>query len=71
MIGDGCKLLPPGKAAENANGQCACGPGGMQIVQPSAQLKADMKKVGETMLAEWLAKAGDEGKALVDAFKKP
>ncbi len=45
--------------------------GGMQIVQPSAQLKADMKKVGETMLAEWLAKAGDEGKALVDAFKKP
>ena len=45
--------------------------GGMQIVQPSAQLKADMKKVGETMLAEWLAKAGDEGKALVDAFRKP
>jgi TRAP-type transport system periplasmic protein len=45
--------------------------GGMQILQPSAQLKADMKKVGDTMLAEWLAKAGDEGKALVDAFKKP
>ena len=45
--------------------------GGMQIMQPSAQLKADMKKVGETMLAEWLAKAGDEGKALIDAFKKP
>ncbi|MCW5645002.1 MAG: TRAP transporter substrate-binding protein [Rhodoferax sp.] len=45
--------------------------GGMLIMQPSAQLKADMKKVGETMLAEWLAKAGDEGKALVDAFKKP
>ncbi len=45
--------------------------GGMQILQPSAQLKADMKKVGDIMLAEWLAKAGDEGKALVDAFKKP
>ncbi len=45
--------------------------GGMQIMQPSAQLKADMKKVGDTMLAEWLAKAGDEGKALVDAFRKP
>ena len=45
--------------------------GGMQIMQPSAQLKADMKKVGETMLAEWLAKAGDEGKALIDAFRKP
>ena len=45
--------------------------GGMQIVQPSAQLKADMKKVGETMLAEWLAKAGPEGKAMVDAFQRP
>ncbi len=45
--------------------------GGMQIMQPSAQLKADMKKVGDTMLAEWLAKAGDEGKTLVEAFKKP
>lgn len=45
--------------------------GGMQIVQPSAQLKADLKKVGETMLAEWLAKSGDEGKALIDAFRKP
>ena len=45
--------------------------GGMQILQPSAALKADMKKVGETMLGEWLAKAGDEGKALVDAFRKP
>ncbi|MEO8545996.1 MAG: TRAP transporter substrate-binding protein [Betaproteobacteria bacterium] len=45
--------------------------GGMQIMQPSAQLKADMKKVGDTMLAEWLVKAGDEGKTLVDAFRKP
>ncbi len=45
--------------------------GGMQILPPSAALKADMKKVGDTMLAEWLAKAGDDGKALVDAFKKP
>ncbi|MCB2040484.1 MAG: TRAP transporter substrate-binding protein [Rhodoferax sp.] len=45
--------------------------GGMEILQPSAALKADMKKVGETMLAEWLAKAGDDGKALVDAFRKP
>ena len=44
--------------------------GGMQIVTPSAQLKADMMKVGETMLAEWLDKAGPDGKALVDAFRK-
>jgi TRAP-type C4-dicarboxylate transport system substrate-binding protein len=43
---------------------------GMQILPPSPQLKADMKKVGETMLKEWLDKAGPEGKALVDAFSK-
>jgi TRAP-type transport system periplasmic protein len=43
---------------------------GMTIAPPSAQLKADMKKVGETMLKEWLDKAGAEGQALVDAYKK-
>jgi TRAP-type C4-dicarboxylate transport system substrate-binding protein len=44
--------------------------GGMQILPPSAQLKADMKKVGDTLLKEWLDKAGPEGKALIDAFTK-
>ena len=43
---------------------------GMTITPPSAALKADMKKVGDTMLKEWLEKAGPEGKALVDAFVK-
>ena len=44
---------------------------GMSIVAPSAQLKADMKKVGDVMLKEWLEKAGPEGKALIDAYTKP
>ena len=44
--------------------------GGMQILPPSAQLKTDMKKVGDTMLKEWLEKAGPEGKQLIDAFTK-
>jgi TRAP-type transport system periplasmic protein len=43
---------------------------GMAIVAPSAQLKADMAKVGEQMLKEWLEKSGAEGQALVDAFRK-
>ena len=43
---------------------------GMQILPPSPALKADLKKVGETMLKEWLDKAGPEGKQLVDAFQK-
>jgi len=43
---------------------------GMQILPPSPQLKADMQKVGETMLKEWLEKAGPEGQQLVDAFRR-
>ncbi|MBN8508790.1 MAG: TRAP transporter substrate-binding protein [Burkholderiales bacterium] len=43
---------------------------GMQILPPPPQLKADMQKVGETMLKEWLDKAGPEGKQLVDAYRK-
>ena len=44
---------------------------GMTILPPSPQLKADMKKVGDTLVKEWLEKAGPEGKAIVDAFLKP
>jgi TRAP-type C4-dicarboxylate transport system substrate-binding protein len=43
---------------------------GMQIITPTPQLKADMKKVGDTMLKEWLEKAGPEGRQLVDAYRK-
>lgn len=43
---------------------------GMQIAPPSAQLKADMKKIGDVMIKEWLEKAGPEGKAIVDAYLK-
>ncbi len=43
---------------------------GMTILPPSPQLKSDMAKVGDTMLKEWLDKAGPEGQAVVDAFRK-
>jgi len=43
---------------------------GMTVTPPSAQLKADMKKVGDTMLKEWLDRSGAEGRALVDAYNK-
>lgn len=43
---------------------------GMSIETPPAALKADMAKVGDAMLKEWLEKAGPEGKALVDAYRK-
>ncbi|MBK9440430.1 MAG: TRAP transporter substrate-binding protein [Comamonadaceae bacterium] len=44
---------------------------GMQVLPPSPQLKADLKKVGDIMLKEWIEKAGPEGKALIDTFSKP
>ncbi len=43
---------------------------GMSIEAPPAALKADMAKVGDAMLKEWLEKAGPDGKALVDAYRK-
>ena len=43
---------------------------GVQVLPPSPELKADMNKVGDTMLKEWLEKAGPDGKALVDAYRK-
>ncbi|HVK33237.1 MAG TPA: TRAP transporter substrate-binding protein [Burkholderiaceae bacterium] len=59
-------------ASQKANGETLekLKGGGMNILPPSAALKADMKKVGDTMLKEWLEKAGPEGKQLVDAFAK-
>lgn len=59
-------------ASQKANGETLekLKGGGMNILPPSAALKADMKKVGDTMLKEWLEKAGPEGKQLVDAFNK-
>ena len=44
--------------------------GGMTIHVPSATLKSDMKKIGETLTKEWLEKAGPDGKALLDAYAK-
>jgi hypothetical protein len=41
----------------------------MSIMKPSEQLNADLKKVGNYMLAEWLRKAGDDGRKVVDVYR--
>jgi TRAP-type C4-dicarboxylate transport system substrate-binding protein len=43
---------------------------GMNVAPPTPQLKSDLGKVGETMLKEWLDKAGAEGKGVIDAYRK-
>ena len=42
---------------------------GMTIIVPSEQLTADLRKVGNYMLAEWLRKAGDDGRKVIDAYR--
>ncbi|MFH1804275.1 MAG: TRAP transporter substrate-binding protein [Pseudomonadota bacterium] len=43
---------------------------GMNVAAPSADLKDGLSKVGETMVTDWLAEAGAEGQAIVDAFRQ-
>ena len=42
---------------------------GMNVQEPGDGLSADLAAIGETMTGEWLASAGDDGAAIVDAFK--
>jgi len=42
---------------------------GMNIQKPSEQLTADLRKVGNVMLVEWLRKSGDDGRKVVDAYR--
>ncbi len=43
--------------------------GGMTVGPASEQMTAELKDIGVTMTSEWLEAAGDEGKAIVDAFQ--
>jgi TRAP-type C4-dicarboxylate transport system substrate-binding protein len=43
---------------------------GMKVLPPSDALAAGFKKVGEQLTADWLKKAGADGQAIVDAYKK-
>ena len=41
---------------------------GMKVQAAGDRLRGDLERIGATMTGEWLSKAGDEGKAIVDAF---
>jgi len=43
---------------------------GMTVAPPSPALKAGLKKIGDTMTAEWVKTAGADGQAIVEAFRK-
>jgi TRAP-type C4-dicarboxylate transport system substrate-binding protein len=42
---------------------------GMTILKPSEQLTADLRRVGNVLLAEWQRKAGDEGKKVIETYR--
>ncbi len=43
---------------------------GMVIVTPSAELMNGLKEIGKKMTADWAKKAGADGKAILDAYRK-
>ncbi|RDI62106.1 TRAP transporter substrate-binding protein [Microvirga subterranea] len=43
---------------------------GMKVQPPSPELKAGFQKVGEQLTQDWLKKAGPDGQAVIDAYKK-
>ena len=43
---------------------------GMKVQAPSPALASGFKKVGEQLTADWLKKAGGDGQAIVEAYKK-
>ncbi|ANY78812.1 C4-dicarboxylate ABC transporter substrate-binding protein [Microvirga ossetica] len=43
---------------------------GMKVQPPSAELKTGLQKVGEQLTQDWLKKAGTDGQAIVDGYKK-
>ncbi|WP_371056312.1 TRAP transporter substrate-binding protein [Rhodosalinus sp. K401] len=42
---------------------------GMTVSPPSDELAAELAEVGETMTAEWLDEAGDEGRQVIEAYQ--
>jgi TRAP-type C4-dicarboxylate transport system substrate-binding protein len=40
------------------------------VMEPSAELKAGLTKIGEQIAAEWVKSAGADGQAMLDAYRK-
>jgi TRAP-type C4-dicarboxylate transport system substrate-binding protein len=44
---------------------------GIQVLPPSGILKTGLQKIGERLTGEWVLKAGADGRAVIDAYKRP
>jgi TRAP-type C4-dicarboxylate transport system substrate-binding protein len=43
---------------------------GMKVLKPSPELQSGFMKVGEQLTADWLKRAGPEGQAVIEAYRK-
>ena len=43
---------------------------GMKVLPPSLALKTELQQIGERLTEEWLMKAGADGLAIVDAYRR-
>jgi TRAP-type C4-dicarboxylate transport system substrate-binding protein len=43
---------------------------GMKVQPPSAELKAGFQKIGDQLTQDWLKKAGPDGQAIIESYKK-
>jgi len=43
---------------------------GLKVLPPSPGLKAGLQRIGEQLTGEWLAKAGADGQAVIEAYRK-
>jgi len=52
---------------QSANKELAAN--GMTLHEPDAAMKAAFRKVGDTMLAEWLKSAGADGETIIKSYR--
>jgi TRAP-type C4-dicarboxylate transport system substrate-binding protein len=43
---------------------------GMKVLAPSSVLKTELQQIGERLTGEWLTKAGADGAAIIDAYRR-
>jgi TRAP-type C4-dicarboxylate transport system substrate-binding protein len=43
---------------------------GMKVLPPSGTLQADLQRIGERLTGEWLTRAGTDGLAVIEAYRK-
>jgi TRAP-type C4-dicarboxylate transport system substrate-binding protein len=49
--------------------EATLGQRGMRVLQPTPRLLEDLTRVGRTMADEWVERAGEDGKKLLDAYR--